>query len=122
MRTHEKLEVWRKSVDFVVDIYKASENFPNDEKFGLTSQIKRASVSIPANIAEGAARTSNKEFLHFLSIAQGSASEVSTEILIAFRLGFLEENKYSDLLANLDEIGRMISGLSQHLRNKGLQK
>ncbi len=122
MRTREKLEVWRKSVDFVVDIYKASENFPNDEKFGLTSQIKRASVSIPANIAEGAARTSNKEFLHFLSIAQGSASEVSTEILIAFRLGFLEENKYSDLLANLDEIGRMISGLSQHLRNKGLQK
>jgi len=122
MRTHEKLKVWRKSVDFVVNVYKASENFPNEEKFGLTSQIKRASVSIPANIAEGAARTSNKEFLHFLSIAQGSASEVSTEILIAFRLGFLEENKYSDLLANLDEIGRMISGLSQHLRNKDLQK
>jgi four helix bundle protein len=122
MRTHEKLEVWRKSVDFVVNVYKASENFPNEEKFGLTSQIKRASVSIPANVAEGAARTSNKEFLHFLSIAQGSASEVSTEILIAFRLGFLEENKYSDLLANSDEIGRMISGFSQHLRNKDLQK
>ena len=70
MRTHEKLEVWKKAVDFVVEIYKVTEDFPNEEKFGLISQIRRASVSIPANIAEGAARTSEKEFLYFLSNSQ----------------------------------------------------
>lgn len=118
MRTHEKLDVWKKSVDFAVTIYKETGNFPKEEKFGLTSQIRRASVSISANIAEGAARNSTKEFLYFLSIAQGSASEVSTEILIAFRLGFLSEKIYSELYSNLDEIGRMISGLCHHLRNK----
>jgi four helix bundle protein len=69
MRPHEKLDVWKKSVDFVVNVYKATERFPSDEKFGLTSQIRRASVSIPANIAEGAGRKSNKEFINFLSIA-----------------------------------------------------
>ena len=88
MRSHEKLDVWKKLVDLAVAIYKVTEKFPKEEKFGLTSQIRRASVSISANIAEGAARTSAKEFLYFLSVSQGSASEVATEILIAFRLGF----------------------------------
>ncbi|HMS40413.1 MAG TPA: four helix bundle protein [Pyrinomonadaceae bacterium] len=118
MRTHEKLEVWKKSVDFVVEIYKVTEGFPKEEKFGLTSQIRRAAVSMPANIAEGAARTSEKEFLYFLSISQGSASEVSTEIIIAFRLGYLNEKSYLILSAKLDEIGKMINGLRNHLRNK----
>jgi len=118
MRTHEKLEVWKKSVDLVVEIYKLTEKFPNDEKFGLTSQIRRASVSIPSNIAEGAARNSEKEFLYFLSNAQGSASEVATQILISFRLDFIDEVNYLDLSAKLDEIGRMITGLRNHLRNK----
>ena len=118
MRTHENLEVWKKSVDFVVEIYKLTEDFPKEEKFGLTSQIRRASVSIPANIAEGAARTSEKEFLYFLSNAQGSASEVSTEILIAFRLGFLSQENYLNLSPKLDETGRMLSGLKNHLLQK----
>ena len=118
MRTHEKLDVWKKAVDFVVEIYKQTDSFPNEEKFGLTSQIRRASVSIPSNIAEGAARNSEKEFLQFLSISQGSASEVATQILISFRLGFMNEEKYLDLSAKLDEIGRMITGLRNHLRNK----
>ena len=74
MRTHENLEVWKKAVDAVVMIYKATEQFPSEEKFGLTSQIRRAAVSIPSNIAEGAARNSDKEFLYFLSNSQGSAS------------------------------------------------
>lgn len=69
MRPHEKLEVWKKAVDFVVLIYEITKSFPPDEKFGLTSQIRRAGVSIPANIAEGAARQSDKEFLQFISIA-----------------------------------------------------
>ena len=74
MRTHENLEVWKKAVDAVVMIYKATEQFPSEEKFGFTSQIRRAAVSIPSNIAEGAARNSDKEFLYFLSNSQGSAS------------------------------------------------
>jgi four helix bundle protein len=118
MRPHERLDVWRKSVDFVVDVYKLTESFPNEEKFGLTSQIRRAAVSVPANIAEGAGRQSEKEFVHFLSNAQGSASELSTEILIAFRLGFLAEQTYQTAHDELDDIGRMIHGLSRHLKSK----
>src|ERR687883_162804 len=115
MRPHEKLEVWNKAVDFVVALYKVTETFPKEEKFGLISQIRRAAVSVPSNIAEGAARESGKEFIHFLSNAQGSASELETELTIAYRLGYLAQGKYADLSATLDKIGRMIIGLSQHL-------
>ena len=117
MRPHQKLDVWQRAVDFAVESYKATENFPKEEKFGLVSQIRRASVSISANIAEGAGRNSSKEFIHFLSNAQGSASEVETEILIAFRLEYLSKKQYNDLLSGLDDIGRMLTGLSKHLRN-----
>src|SRR5918998_4004138 len=119
MRPHEKLDVWSRSVDFVVSVYRATEGFPREEKFGLTSQIRRAAVSVPANIAEGAARDSPKEFRHFLSNAQGSASELATELLIARRLGFLTEQGYRSVNTELDHIGRMIFGLSQHLKQKG---
>ncbi len=118
MRPHEKLDVWIKSVDFVVTVYRTTEQFPKEEKFGLTSQIRRAAVSVPANIAEGAARTSPKEFMHFLSNAQGSASEVETELLIAHRLEYLRETDYRKLRSTLDDIGRMITGLIQHLKRK----
>jgi four helix bundle protein len=115
MRPHEKLDVWRAAVDFVVAIYKATESFPKEEKFGLTSQIRRAAVSVPANIAEGAARRSPKEFVHFISNAQGSASELETELLIAQRLGYLRENAYLEMRNTLDNIGRMLIGLTRHL-------
>jgi len=118
MRPHERLDAWAKSVDFVVAIYKLTETFPKEEKFGLTSQLRRAAVSIPSNIAEGAARKSTKEFLHFLSNAQGSASEVETELLIAHRLGYLQKETYAKLRASLDDIGRMLTGLTQHLQRK----
>src|SRR5713226_3294102 len=111
MRPHERLDVWTKGIEFVVAVYKATESFPKDERFGLTSQLRRAAVSIPANIAEGAGRQSTKEFAHFLSNAQGSASEVYTELLISHRLGYLVESKYLALRVALDEIGRMITGL-----------
>ncbi len=94
MHPHEKLDVWNKAMDFVVAVYKVTETFPKEEKFGLTSQVRGAAVSVPANIAEGAARNSSKEFAHFLSNAQGSASEVETELLIARRLGYLNENSH----------------------------
>ncbi len=116
MRSHNNLDAWKRSVDFVVDIYKVTNGFPKEEKFGLTSQVRRASVSIPANIAEGAARRSPKEYLQYLSHAQGSASEVETELLIAFRLGFLTAEDYDRLRTDLDNIGRMITGVSKYLK------
>lgn len=116
VRPHEKLEVWRKAVDFVVAVYKATEPFPREEKFGLVSQLRRAAVSVPANIAEGAARVSVKEFLHFISNAQGSASEVETELFIAHRLGYLPESEHTRLRSTLDETGRMMAGLSRRLK------
>ena len=118
MRPHERLEAWSKAVDFVVDIYKITDGFPKEEKFGLTSQIRRAAVSVPANIAEGAARQSQKEFAHFLSIAQGSASELETELLIAHRLGYLSESRYHELRSILERVGRLITGLAQHLKRR----
>ena len=117
MRPHEKLDVWNRSVDFVVTIYRITDPFPREERFGLTSQIKRAAVSVPANIAEGAARTSPKEFLHFLSNAQGSASELETELLIARRLGYLNEKDYFKLRAALNDIGKMLAGLITRLKD-----
>ena len=118
MRPHEKLEVWNRAVEFVVTIYKVTTELPKEEKFGLISQVRRAAVSIPANIAEGAARQSTKEFSHFLAIAQGSASELETELLIAERLGYLDSGIYKEMYNELNTIARMIVGLSQHLKRK----
>lgn len=118
MRPHEKLDVWRKAIDFTVAVYKTTETFPKEERFGLTSQLRRAAVSIAANIAEGAGRKSYKEFAHFLSNSQGSASEVETELLIARRLNYVEETNYIALRSALDEIGRMLTGLYRHLEKR----
>ena len=115
MRPHHKLDAWKQAINLVVDVYKATESFPKEERYGLTSQIRRAAVSIPANIAEGAGRYSNREFAHFLSNAQGSASELETELLISNRLGYLNEQAYTNLSTPLDRIGRLITGLSKHV-------
>lgn len=118
MRPHEKLEVWNRAVEFVVTIYKGTSQFPLEEKFGLTSQIRRAAISVPANLAEGAARQSAKEFGRFPAIAQGSASELETELLIAERLGYLAIDAYKEMQSELNTIARMIVGLSRHLKRK----
>jgi four helix bundle protein len=118
MRPHERLDVWREAVEFVATVYQATDSFPKEGKFGLTSQIRRAAVSIPANVAEGAARRSPKEFVHFISNAQGSASELETELLIAYRLGYLRESVSLEMRSALDNIGRMLIGLSRHLERK----
>ena len=120
MFSFEKLKTWHEAIAFADLVYDVTTEFPNDERFGLTSQIRRASVSIAANIAEGAGRRSDKEFLQFLSHAQGSASEVETELLIAFRLGIIENAQYDRLVNALDDIGRLITGLSNHLKRKVL--
>ena len=116
MRPHQKLDAWSKSVDLVVEVYKATESFPKEERYGLTSQIRRAGISIPANIAEGAGRYSQKEFAYFLSNAQGSASELETELIIAHRLGYLSEALFSKLITELQRIGRLITGLTRRIR------
>lgn len=113
MRPHENLKAWSKSVDFVIVIYQSTNRFLKEEKYGLTSQIRRAAVSITANIAEGAGRNSKKEFAHFVSNAQGSASELETELIIANRLGYLSDELFAELLAYLEGIGRLITGLIQ---------
>ncbi len=115
MRPHKKLEVWKKAIEFVTRIYKVTESFPNSEKFGLISQIRRSAVSIPSNISEGAARNSKKEFVQFLSFAQGSTSELETQLIISDNLGFLRKEDLS-LLDELDEISRMIIGLIRTLK------
>jgi four helix bundle protein len=118
MRPHEKLDVWRKAIEFVLAVYKATESFPKEEKFGLTSQVRRAAVSIPANLAEGAARSSRKEFAHFISNAQGSASEAETELLIAHRLSYLSEKQYASLQVAQDDLGKMLNGLARHVQQR----
>ncbi len=118
MRPHQRLEAWLKALELVVAVYKRTEGFPKEERYGLTSQLRRAAISIPANIAEGAGRNSKKEFVHFLSNSQGSASELETELIIAHRLGYLDETSVSELLRQLERIGRLITGLSQHLRRE----
>jgi four helix bundle protein len=104
MRPHQKLEAWSKAIELVTDFYKSSEYSPKEERYGLTSQIRPAAVSIPANIAEGAGRRSQKEFAHFLSNSQGSASELETELIIANKLGYLDETTFARCSANWKEL------------------
>ncbi|MGH9929019.1 MAG: four helix bundle protein [Pyrinomonadaceae bacterium] len=118
MRPHERLDVWKRAIDFVVDVYKMTESFPREERFGLTSQLRRAAVSVPAKIAEGAARHSGKEFKYFLSNAQGSISELATELLIAQKLGYVNRRTFDLGNDELTSIGRMILGLSRSV-NRG---
>ena len=115
MHDYKKLDVWKKSVDFVKRGYDLISNFPDSEKFGLTSQMRRSAVSIPSNIAEGVGRDSGKEFTHFLTISQGSCFELETQIIIAQRLGFLDEE--TDTLYKLNEIGKMIRSLRNSIRS-----
>ena len=114
--THKDLEVWKKSMDLVEDVYKLMKQLPENEKYGLISQMKRSSISIPSNIAEGAARASTKEFIRYLDIATGSLSELETQLLLLERLGFCstEEN----LTEEIQTIGKMLYGLRVSLRNK----
>jgi len=115
MKGHHKLEVWKRSINLVTEIYKVTEGFPKSEMYGLTQQMRRAAVSIPSNIAEGAARNSIKEFQQFLSVAQGSIAELETQLFIAVNLKFIKS--VDNLLRELDEISKMLLGLSKSLRN-----
>ena len=115
-KNYRDLIAWQKSMNLVEEIYLTSKSFPKDETYGLTSQIRRAAVSIPSNIAEGEGRTSPKEFLNFLSFAYGSLCEVETQILIAERLNYINSEKKVVIMAACDEIGKIINGLKKSLR------
>ncbi|HKI18088.1 MAG TPA: four helix bundle protein [Isosphaeraceae bacterium] len=103
------LLVWQKAMSLVTDIYRATQGFPPEERYGLTSQIRRAAVSIPSNIAEGQARPTHGEFRQFLGHAKGSMAELETQLLIAENLGFFRDP--NDLQLQIGEVGRMLNGL-----------
>ena len=111
MHNFKELIVWQKARNLVKDIYHSSRSFPEEEKFGLVSQMRRAAVSIPSNIAEGAGRGSNKEFVRFLDIACGSAFELETQLILCLDLDFLPEAEFRNLEVKVQEIQRMIFSL-----------
>lgn len=117
IKSHRDLIVWQKGMDLVVSVYRAPERFPIEERYGLTSQIRRAVTSIPANIAEGQGRRLTKEFLYFLSNARGSLWELDTHLESATRLGFLSLEIHEALRGQLDEVGRILNGLMRSVRN-----
>ncbi len=114
-RGHYKLDAWKVSRELVKHVYLLTKAFPKEEMFGLTTQLRRAAVSIPSNIAEGAARTGDKEFAQFLNIARGSLSELETQLLIASDLGFIKNN--DPIFDIVDRVSRLITGLYKSIRN-----
>ena len=116
MHRFKDLDIWKKSRLFCSEIYAITSTFPESEKFGLTNQLRRASVSIPSNIAEGSSRKSNKDFSRFLQITLGSAYEIETQLLIAFDLNFIDEITLQKLTNKLDSIIKMTSKFNSTLK------
>ena len=114
---YRDLIAWKKALRLVLAIYRATSKFPSEEKFGLTAQLRRAGISVPSNIAEGQGRNSRGEFLHHLRIALGSLKEVETQLLISIGLGYLRQDQTSELMTLVDDVGRLINGLSKSLRS-----
>ena len=117
MHNIKELKIWNKAMELTVEIYKATDKFPKEETYGLTSQIRRAAVSIPSNISEGAGRNSKNEFKHFLSIANGSSYELQSQLVISNRLNFLTDEATEILLTKIDEIQKMNYSFQKSLNN-----
>lgn len=111
---HKELDVWKESIELTKKIYNITKNFPKEELYGLTNQIRRASVSIPSNIAEGSTRNSDKEFIQFLYVSLGSLAELETQLIISKEIGY---NKYL-FEEEIEKIKKMILGLIKYLKNK----
>jgi four helix bundle protein len=118
VKGYQELIAWQKAMDLVVAIYEVTRTFPAIEVYGLTGQIRRAAVSVPSNIAEGQGRASMREFAHHLSIAPGTLCEVETQLHIAQRLRYVDEQAMEQLLASTAEVGHLIQGLSRSLNNQ----
>lgn len=115
VRNYQDLIVWQKSLEFTIAIYNSTKVFPKEETYGLISQMRRAAVSISSNIAEGQTRHTVKQFFQFLSIARSSLSELETQIILSYRLNYLNENQKKELLDSAEEIGKMLSSLMKTL-------
>jgi four helix bundle protein len=116
VRDYRDLDVWQAAMTLAQRCYEVTKRFPKDEMFGMTTQIRRASASIPANIAEGRGRQGTKEFLSFLSIARGSLMELETHLMLSHRVQLMQAQELDELLAITDRISRMLSGLRTSLR------
>lgn len=116
MKPHKNLKVWQLGMDLVVDIYRITRAFPDGEKFGLVSQMRRCAVSIPSNIAEGASRNSQKEFVNYLYISLGSLSELDTQMEVAHRVNYLNIENTNAIMMKMDEVGRLLSGLIRSIK------
>ena len=119
IQTVKDLKVWQKAMDLAVESYRATANFPSEGRFCLVSQIKRAAISVPANIAEGFGRWNPREFARFLAIASGSLRELETHFLVASRLGYLAADRLDRLTDSLEETAKMLFGLMTRAQSKG---
>jgi four helix bundle protein len=115
-KSYKDLQVWQRGMDLAQRIYELTRAFPQKEVYALSNQMQRAAVSIPANVAEGHARDSTREFLHYISIALGSLAELETHLILAGRLSYLGESDVSITLSSADELGRMLRGLQKKLK------
>ncbi len=118
IRSFQELDAWKKSVVLAVDVYRATANYPAEERFGLTSQSRRAAVSVGANIAEGFGRHSTRDFLRYLEIAQGSLEELRHRLIVGRELNFLPRDDFNRLNEECDEAGRLIGGLRRALQKR----
>jgi four helix bundle protein len=117
-RNYKELIVWQRSIELVPKVYELLKRFPRHELYGLSDQIRRAAISIPANIAEGQARQHNKEFIQHLSIAKGSLAELNTLLIIALRLNYIDKTTFRILEKEIGNVGRPLSGLITRLRGR----
>lgn len=122
LETYRELKVWQKAMDLVEQVYLVSRSFPDDERFGLVSQVRRAVVSIPANIAEGYGRKHRGDYLHHLSMARGSLMELETHLIIAVRLRFVAEQQTQQVWQTSQEVGKMLNGLWESLQEPSSSK
>ena len=118
LKNYRELKVWQRSYQLCLEIYKITKRFPNEERYGLTSQIRRAAVSVPSNIAEGYGRKTTPEYIRFLYIAYGSNCEMETQILLSGDLGYIKTGEWQILREGIREVERMLKGLIKSLEKK----
>jgi four helix bundle protein len=121
MYTHHNLDAWKRSIRLVTDLYVTTQAFPTEEKFGLITQIRRCAVSVPSNIAEGAARKNSNEYAHFLRISLGSLAELETQLIISHHLGYIDHSTLSKLLDDRTIIAKQLQALHRIIQNKTIK-